>query len=215
MFSNSVLTLSWFQNMQRMNTLFILSLTLMVVIMSSGSLFAEGKCDSLVIKLDNIEVSQCELEHRFNFAMVVRAIQAGAPIKDQARIEGLRHQFLEQRLNEMILLQEAANRNMAVSDVQVENSLLEFVENMGWADNLEEYLELIGLQDRTELTEIIRERELVSRMLAEIEKEISVEGINKSGLKLAVQTRIAEYREKYQVELYPENLTRSGIRVSR
>ena len=81
--------------------------------------------DAPVIQLGDETITQEEFEERFSVALRNIAAQQGLPLNEQvlAQLGNLRPQFLDQLATEQVLLQQAEERNIQVSDDEVEQQI--------------------------------------------------------------------------------------------
>jgi len=181
-------------------------LSLLLLVSTLNVLPVSGNENAVVLSLDGIEVSPYELEHRFSITMVIRAIQSGTPVKDQSQIQASREQHLEQRANELVILQEVKNRNLVITEEQLATSVAEYVETMGWQGNLEGNLQMVGFRDESELIEMIHEKLLIQALIAELENHFTGLGLGGIELRHSIQQQIKQFRDEYNLQIYPEHL---------
>ena len=81
--------------------------------------------DAVVIQLGDQTITQEEFEERFSVALRNIAAQQGLPLNEQvlAQLGSLRPQFLDQLATEQVLLQQAEERGIQVSDEEVEQQI--------------------------------------------------------------------------------------------
>ena len=81
--------------------------------------------DAPIIQLGDQTIDQEEFEERFSIALRNIAAQQGLPLNEQvlAQLGNLRPQFLDQLATEQVLLQQAEERGIQVSDEEVEQQI--------------------------------------------------------------------------------------------
>ena len=81
--------------------------------------------DAVIIQLGDQTIDQAEFEERFSIALRNIAAQQGLPLNEQvlAQLGSLRPQFLDQLATEQVLLQQANERDIQVSDEEVEQQI--------------------------------------------------------------------------------------------
>lgn len=95
----------------------------LVLLPGDGPTFANS--DPIVIELGEIFVTREQLNDRFQVALHMLARQQGISLaeQDSSVIERLRVQFLDKHATELVMLQEAARRDIAVSPQDVDETV--------------------------------------------------------------------------------------------
>jgi peptidyl-prolyl cis-trans isomerase C len=142
----------------------------LVLLTPGQSATAEDTTSPVVIELGNQSVSLSEFDQLFNVAIRLLATQQGLAFGDQKpeQLAMLRQQYLNQRANEMALIEEANRRNIDVSDEDVHDQFSEFVSRFS-AD-----ASTRAVVDQTLLRQLLREKQQVTLLSAQLLKEIEV-----------------------------------------
>lgn len=142
----------------------------LVLLTPGQSAAAEDTTSPVVIELGNQSVSLSEFDQLFNVAIRLLATQQGLAFGDQKpeQLAMLRQQYLNQRANEMALIEEANRRNIDVSDEDVHDQFSEFVSRFS-AD-----ASTRAVVDQTLLRQLLREKQQVTLLSAQLLKEIEV-----------------------------------------
>jgi parvulin-like peptidyl-prolyl isomerase len=98
---------------------------LLLVLVTAGTVCAAGAGSSPVIELGATVVTRAQVEQRFQVAVRVLALRQGIALaaQDASVIEQLRVQYLDKYATEMVMLEEAARRQLAISDAVVDAEL--------------------------------------------------------------------------------------------
>lgn len=115
-------------------------------------------------------------ETRFEIALRNLAASQGAELDEQmrAQMSALQPQFLEQRATELGLLVEARNRGLEVDDETVDAEVEQARSNVPEDATFEDLLEQSGIGSEETLRELIRENQLISIVVEEIQSDIEV-----------------------------------------
>ena len=142
----------------------------LVLLTPGQSATAEDTTSPVVIALGNQSVSLSEFDQLFNVAIRLLATQQGLAFGDQKpeQLAMLRQQYLNQRANEMALIEEANRRNIDISDEDVHDQFNEFVSRFS-ADTSTR-----AVVDQTLLRQLLREKQQVALLSAQLLKEIEV-----------------------------------------
>ena len=142
----------------------------LVLLTPGQSATAEDTTSPVVIELGNQSVSLAEFDQLFNVAIRLLATQQGLAFGDQKpeQLAMLRQQYLNQRANEMALIEEANRRNIDVSDEDMHDQFNDFVSRFS-ADTSTR-----AVVDQTVLRQLLREKQQVALLSAQLLKEIEV-----------------------------------------
>ena len=158
---------------QNMNRRFyrVVIIYVALVLQSPGTPAATEDVNSpVVITLGTQTVSRAEFDQLFNVAVRLLVAQQGLAFGDQKpdQLAMLRQQYLNQRANEMALVEEAKRRNIAVSDEDVREQFDDFVARFS-ADTSTR-----AVVDPTLLMQLLREKQQVALLSAQLLTEIEV-----------------------------------------
>lgn len=134
------------------------------------------RANDVVIELGDTQVNRQGLEKRFAVALQLLARQQGVSLagQDAAVIEQLRLQYLDKRATELVMLREAARREIKVDNADIDATVLDMFSS---TDDQIEFLEstTLDLPDAEKvLRKIIRDEETVRRLTEHMLKEIVV-----------------------------------------
>ena len=120
--------------------------------------------DPVVIRVGDLKQTRSEFEQRFGVAMLMTALSAGAPMKSGMQIRDLREHYMEQRVTELLLLQQASERGIHISEVELDRAWTDFRESLP-----EEYgggaaMRAQTFRDEGLIRDYLRERLLLARI---------------------------------------------------
>ncbi len=142
----------------------------------SGSAQAATPADpsAVVLELGSKTVSVVGFEKRFNVALRALAAQQGAPLDEAtlSQFASLRPNFLDQFATQEVLLQEAQQRGLEVSQADIDQELEAARTSAG--ENFEQALDAAGYQSEAELRSYIRESLTLQRVVEQIRSNITV-----------------------------------------
>lgn len=132
--------------------------------------------NEVVIELGDTAITRSDLERRFAVALHLLARQQGISLAGQSAdvIEQLRVQYLDKHASELVMLREAARREIKVADADIDAMLLDMFAN---TDDQDAFLEATTLEAPAAeqvLRQIIRDEESVRRLTEHVLKEIVV-----------------------------------------
>jgi parvulin-like peptidyl-prolyl isomerase len=148
----------------------------LVLLLGPGLTVANDENDPAVIELGELAVTRKELNDRFEVAVRILAGQQGISLSEQspAVIERLRVQYLDKRATELVMLQEAARREIAVATEDVGASVSEFLRTVGGGDILFEELREAGIDGEKLLRRIVRDEKVVQMLTEQLLQEIVI-----------------------------------------
>ena len=146
------------------------------LLIGSGLAFANVESDPLVIELGDTAVTRSELNDRFEVALRMLARQQGISLSEQnpTVIERLRVQYLDKHATELVMLQEAARRDVAVSPSDVNDEVAKI---LGAADAKEDLVDALrdsGIDGEELLRKIIQDEKTIQRLTEQLLQEIVI-----------------------------------------
>lgn len=135
--------------------------------------YAGSEPDPVVIELGETAVTRAELNDRFQVALALLARQQGISLAEQnpGVVERLRQQYLQKHASELVLLKEAARRDITVEPAEVDAGVAEILGEGGGKEFLRP-LTALGIDGEGLMVRIIRDdltiQRLTEAMLAEI-----------------------------------------------
>ncbi len=132
--------------------------------------------DPVVIRLDERNVTLSEFENRFNIFLGSIAMQQGMPLTEEvaAQLSFLKPQYLEQLSNEVVLLNEAENRDLSVPDESIERQLNEIKSRIPPESDFEAILQQAGFTDEQQLYTLIGEGETIRLLMEALREEVEI-----------------------------------------
>ena len=132
--------------------------------------------DPVVLRLGERVETLSEFDRRFEIAIRGVAASQGRPMDDEirAQLARFRPAFLEQRVTDMVLLQEAEDRGIPFPEEFVERRVDEI---RGGLQSDEDFLELIaaaGFGDEAYLRRLIGELEQIQQLITSLTDEIEI-----------------------------------------
>lgn len=136
----------------------------------------ETEADPVVLRVGDEEERLGEFNDRFEIAVRGLVASQGIPMTPEirAQLEGLKVDYLEQRVTEIALLQEAEERGIAVTDEEVEDRIAQLRASLAEGEELGGVLEQAGFRDEQQLRELLTETELIQRTVTQIGEQIEV-----------------------------------------
>lgn len=137
---------------------------------------AQDADDPIVISLDDTQVTLSEFEERFEITIRSLAAQQGMPLTDETRemFAGFRLNFLEQRATELVLMQEADDRGIEVTEADVDAEIERIRANFETEEQFQDVLEQAGFTDEAQLKTVIQESELVRQVAEALQADIEI-----------------------------------------
>lgn len=132
--------------------------------------------DPPVVELGDITVTRSELNKRFQVAVRVLAGKQGISLsaQDPTVIERLRLQYLDKYATELVMLQEAARRSIAVSSEDVDAAATEILAVLDDDEDFTAALQVAGIDGEEQLRQITRDEMTIQRLTDTMLNEIVV-----------------------------------------
>jgi len=132
--------------------------------------------DPVVLRVGDYEETRSEFDARFEVA--IRSLVAGEGVQMtdaiRAQMDGFKESFLEQRVLEASLVEEARERGIEVSDAEIDEIIAGVTAGLPEGVGLENLLDQAGFQSEEQLRTMLRETEYVNRVLAQLQDEVEV-----------------------------------------
>jgi parvulin-like peptidyl-prolyl isomerase len=148
---------------------------LLLAAVLGGPAWAAGGSD-VVIELGDTAVTRAEVDQSFQIAARLLALRQGVSLADQdsSVIEKLRIQYLDKYATELVLLQEAARRQLDVSDEQVDASLGELFADEAAETAMLADTGIAATARREQLRGVVRNEKLVELLTEHMLQEIRI-----------------------------------------
>ncbi len=158
----------------------------------------EESTDPIVISVNGSEESLSNFNNRFEIAINSLAAAQGLPVDDALRqqLEPFKPQFLERRVTELVLLQEATARGISVDETDVDTQVTEIKEGLPEGVTFDIFLQGSGFSDEAQLREYIAESSLLQNVVDTLQSEIEV---SEESLAAAYEARQAEFATDEEV----------------
>lgn len=181
-------------------TSLLAALTLLIYCCVTVAATAE---DPVVIQVGDMQQTRSEFEQQFGMAMVLTAVLAGAPVKSGMQIRDLREHYLEQRVAEMLLLQQAKLRGVSVTESELDAEVSDFMQVLAEQYNSEQKS---GLADDVHVRNYLRERLVLRRVRQVLINEGGLHQTEKIAVVEFIDGLVRQYRRLTVVHTYPERL---------
>ena len=157
-----------------------------------------GQEDPVVIKLGEETETLSEFNDRFEIAIRSLAAAQGIELTDEVRaqVAGFKPQFLERRIVELLLLEEAATRELSVSDEVLDERITELMADLPEGETVESFVEAAGFSSQEQMRAMLREDTLLQETVEALESEIE---ISDEDLQLAYDENIEAFALPEQV----------------
>jgi len=158
----------------------------------------EESTDPIVISVNGAEESLSNFNNRFEIAINSLAAAQGLPVDDALRqqLEPFKPQFLERRVTELVLLQEATARGISVDETDVDTQVTEIKEGLPEGVTFDIFLQGSGFSDEAQLREYIAESSLLQNVVDTLQSEIEV---SEESLAAAYEARQADFATDEEV----------------
>ena len=158
----------------------------------------EETVDPIVISVNGAEESLTNFNNRFEIAINSLAAAQGLQVDDALRqqLEPFKPQFLERRVTELVLLQEAVARGMSVDQTEVDAQVTEIKEGLPEGISFEVFLQGGGFSAEAQLREYITESSLLQIIVDTLQSEIVV---SEETLANAYESRQADFATEEEV----------------
>ena len=159
--------------------------------------------DPVVLQVGQAILKRSEFEHQFDMAMVITAIHAGAPIKSGVQIRDLRERYLENRVNELLLLQQARQQGFSVSEAELHIETVDFMQQLEQQYGADR---LTGFEDGRLIHAYLGEQLLIRKFRDGLLKQASVIEHNPKNSAEYISKLTDQYRQSTVVHTYPDRL---------
>ncbi len=153
---------------------------------------ALGQEEVVVIRLGEHMESVSDFGERYEIALYGVAAQQGVPVDEalRAQLEPFKGRFLEQRVMEVVLLNEARQRGLAVTEEEVQAEIDRVSATLAEGETLAEMLPQVGFRDEARFRAYLGEQLLTSKLVEALSADISVGG---DEVRAAYESRQAEF----------------------
>lgn|GEM_PF-1062873 len=132
--------------------------------------------DDVLVRINDEEVLFSEFEEEFERNKLAASQQYGIDLDSEegaVMIPQIQQQAIESLISQNVMLQEAENQGIDVSDEDVEENIANLTEQFGGEEGLEEAMEAEGLDDES-LRAFIRENLMIENLFS---RNLNMEGI--------------------------------------
>jgi peptidyl-prolyl cis-trans isomerase C len=138
---------------------------------------AQDDADPVLLRVGEQVTTAAELERRFEIAVRSLAANQGIALDDdlRAQLRSFLPQFLEQRATEVVLLQEASARGIAVPDAEVDAVLEQIRASVLPGQTYEQLLAEAGFGDEAFLRALVAEAETINLLVETLRSEVEVD----------------------------------------
>lgn len=159
--------------------------------------------DPVVLQVGQTMLTRSKFEHQFDMAMVITAIRAGAPIKSGVQIRDLRERYLEQRVNELLLLQQARQQGLSVSEPELHTETVDFLQQLEQQYGADR---LTGFEDGRMIHDYFSEQILIRKLKDSLLKQATAIEHNPTNNAEYISKLTDNYRQSTVVHTYPDRL---------
>ena len=138
------------------------------------------------------EACKIAFELDFELMMVIVAVQSGVAVKDPQQIVTMQRRYLDQRANELALLEMATQRGITVSDDVLNMGLNDFMIDLGFQAYNKRNLAKLGIVEEQQLQSYVREKLMMSKLMLQIKSELQGDEND-----TAIRQRITEFTERH------------------
>lgn len=148
----------------------LLPLLTAFTVLASGA-FAQD--DAVILRVDERTETVAGFNDRFEVAIRGLVASMGMPMTEdmRAQLDDLRPEYLQQLASDLVLLNEAERRGITVSDEEI-TELVEAATAGIPEDQLDGVLQDAGFRDVPHFTDMVRETELIQRLLDSLFEEM-------------------------------------------
>lgn len=130
--------------------------------------------DPVVARVGEHEERLSTFDERFEIAVRALVASMGLPMSDALRpqLDSLKPEYLDQRVNDLVLLQEAGNRGITVDDEEIDAIVAASTGGLE-GEVLESALMQAGFRDIAHFRELVAETEVIQRVVDDIFEEMT------------------------------------------
>lgn len=146
---------------------------LMAFVMLAGSALAQD--DAVIVRVDDRTETVAGFEDRFEIAIRGLVASMGMPMTPdmRAQLEDLKPQYLDQLTNDMVLLNEAENRGITVTDEEIDGIVARSIAAIP-EEELDTILESAGFRDLEHYAVMVGETEQIQRLVDQLFEEMEI-----------------------------------------
>lgn len=132
--------------------------------------------DAVVLEVGSITVTRSEFDDRFDIAARTLALQQGLEPTDEnlAEFEPERERFLDQLATQMVLLDEAEDQGVTVTDDEVDQTIENFRSQFETDDAFRAQLEALGFETVDELRTSVHENLRIQTFVETLAQEVDI-----------------------------------------
>ena len=164
---------------------------------------AAAEEDPVVLQVGQIMVKRSEFEHQFDMAMVMTAVRAGVPIKSGVQIRDLRERYLENRVTELLILQQARQQGLSISEAELHTENVSLLQQFGQQYGADR---LSGFEDGQLIKDYLGEQLLIRKFKESILKQVSHTEFDRAHDTEYIEKLTNQYRKSIEVHIYPDRL---------
>jgi len=164
---------------------------------------AAAEEDPVVLQVGHTMLKRSEFDHHFEMAMVMTAVRAGVPIKSGAQIRDLRERYLENRVTELLLLQQARQQGLSISEAELQTETVDFLQQLEQQYGADR---LTGFEDGRLIQDYLGEQLLIRKFKDSLLKQNSLIALSPAKSTEYISKLTDQYRQSTVVQTYPDRL---------
>ena len=159
--------------------------------------------DPVVLQVGEVVLTRNEFEQQFGMAMVISAIRAGAPIKSGVQIRDLRERYLQHRVTELLLLGQAGDYGIDISEAELQTETVDFMQQLQ-----EQYGDdrLSGFDDKTRLNTYLREQLLIAKLKQKLLEQAEIRADDAKTQISYIEKLVVQFGNQTEVHTYTDRL---------
>ena len=159
--------------------------------------------DPVVLQVGETVLKRSDFEHQFGLAMVITAVRAGVPIKSGVQIRDLRERYLENRVNELLLLEHARQQGLLISEAELQTETVDFLQQVEQQYGVDR---LTGFEDARQIKDFLGEQLLIRKFKDSLLKHDPMTGQERENSTEYISKLVQQYRQTTEVHTYPDRL---------
>ena len=177
----------------------LFSLALILIVAVAFFAFAQtNNDDPVIIRIGNQTETLSVFNERFEIAIRGVAASQGAPLTDEIRasLVALKPQYLDQRVTEFVLMNEANSRDITAPQEDIDAQITQIKDSVQEGETFEGLLAEAGFTSEAQLRQYIAESYIQEDLITQLRNEIS---FTDEQLKVRYQAEKAQFQRPEQV----------------
>ena len=173
---------------------FLATLSLLTTAFAQGDATPAAEADPVLILVGDSVERLSDVQWRFDVAVRSYLAGQGVPYSEEmaAQLLGLMPNYLEQRASEVVLLREAAKRQLVPSQETIDSTLERIRGTVQEGEDYAEVLAAAGFNSEDHLVTLIRESDLIAQVISAMTDEVEPSELE---VKVRYRADIANYTQ--------------------